>query len=61
MNPNSKLVCFMLFIYSMETFLYSAINKAQTSEDVNKIDSLGPFVKILDLILYKANTYREDR
>lgn len=45
----------------METFLYSAINKAQTSEDVNKIDSLGPFVKILDLILYKANTYREDR
>ncbi len=45
----------------METFLYSTVNIAQVNEYVNKIDTLGPFLKILDLILYKANSYREDR
>ena len=45
----------------MDTLLYSIINIAQVNEDVSKIDTLGPFLKILDLILYKANSYREDR
>lgn len=36
-NPDSLLVKSILFLYSMETFLYSSLNKADREGDASKI------------------------
>ena len=42
-NPDSLLAKSFLFLYSMETFLYSSLNKADWEGDASKIQTLGPF------------------
>ena len=50
-NPESDIVCAMLYIYSMETFIYSAVNSATRDHDESKIQSLGPLACALAIIL----------
>ncbi len=37
-------------MYSMETFLPYALNKAERDQDASKIESLGPFGMVLEEI-----------
>ena len=53
-NPRHKDVKAILFIYSMETFLYSRLNQIQRTKDTSSILTLGPFAVALTRIIDKA-------
>ena len=46
-NPYGNLSKAIIYIYSMQTFLYGTINDASRTQDLSKIDTLGPFAFIL--------------
>lgn len=51
-NPKSKFVKQMLYIYSMESFVFSEVNKAMREKEVNeKLEMYGPFVNTLCYII----------
>lgn len=54
-NPSHKFVKTLLYIYSMESFVFSVINKASRNKDVDKIESFGPFASALSYIIYSGN------
>jgi hypothetical protein len=49
-----------MFLYSLETFLYSTLNKASRECDESKVSTLGPFAYALDIIIQNAQKYRAD-
>ena len=53
-NPDSIIAKGFVFIYSMETFLYSNLNRAEREKDGSKIKTLGPFAFVLGFISYLA-------
>ena len=50
-DPRHKDVKAILFIYSMETFLYSRLNQIQRTKDTSSILTLGPFAVALTRII----------
>lgn len=50
----------MLTLYSMECFLYKSLNAAIKFGDESRIDSLGPYAQVMNMILYGAMAQRED-
>ena len=46
-DPSYESVTQILYIYSLETFLPEALNKATIEKDASKIATLGPFAKVL--------------
>ena len=60
-NPEFPLVILIIYIYTMETFIYFEINKGLRTKDTTKASTLGPFAKILGYILaFDANKNRKD-
>ena len=49
-----------MYIYSMESFVYSDLNKACREKDVSKIKYFGAFAAALSFIIQKANSNRVD-
>ena len=45
----------LLYIYSMESFIYADLNKASREKDVTKIKLYGAFAAALSYIIYCAN------
>ena len=41
-------------MFSLETFLYSAINKASREKDISKLENLGPYAFVLSCIVSGA-------
>ena len=58
MDPNHAVTKHILYIYSMESFIYPALNKTSRSHDKKNINCYGPFAAALSCILYLANQYR---
>lgn len=54
-NPNHKFVKTMIYIYSMESFLFKEMNTVSRSKDVNKIKIYGPFASALSLVIHCGN------
>jgi hypothetical protein len=50
-DPESGLTKLILYLYSMQTFLYSEINRASRDKDKSKIKTLGPFSFVLSWIV----------
>ena len=50
-DPSANIVCGLLYIFSMETFLYSTLNTATRENDNTKIFTLGPMARVLGTIL----------
>ena len=50
-NYESNIVCTLLYIYSLETFVYSTLNTAIKDHDTSKIGTLGPLACALSWIL----------
>lgn len=50
-DPNSPLVHFIIYLYTIEPPLYSAVNRAQIQMDLSLVDQLGPFSFVLNAIL----------
>ena len=51
-NPKNKFVKTLVYIYSMETFVFKEMNKASRSKDVTKIEFYGAFAAALGLIVH---------
>ena len=54
-NPNSKFVKTIIYIYSMESFLFKEMNRATRDKDTDKIKFFGPFASALSLIIHSGN------
>ena len=58
-DPNHKITRHLLYIYSMETFIYPELNKASREKDKSKIQFYGAYAAALSYIIYSANRNRD--
>jgi len=59
-DVNKRLTNFMILVYSLDTFLGEAINKASAECDESKVEHLCPAAHSLRSILFGANGERDD-
>lgn len=55
-NPDNDFVKTIIYIYSMESFLFYQINRATRSKDLSKIQLFGPYASALSLIIHHGNS-----
>lgn len=53
-DPTSPVVGLLLYIYQMENFVYSELNRSSRFEDYNKVQTLGPYGCALGQIIGMA-------
>ena len=46
-DANHDVTKAVMYLYSMETFIYTAINRASREQDKSKIETLGPYAVLL--------------
>lgn len=54
-DPHHKITKHILFLYSMESFIYEDMNRAIRDKDKSKIKFYGAFASALSYILASAN------
>ena len=54
-DPNHNLVKTLIYIYSMESFIFSEMNKASRMKDESKIKFYGAFASALGFIIHCGN------
>ena len=54
-NPNHKIVKHLMYIYSIESFIYADLNKACREKDKSKIKFYVAFAAALSFIINCAN------
>ena len=54
-DPDHKIVKHLMYIYSMESFIYADLNKACREKDKSKIKFYGAFAAALSFIINCAN------
>ena len=54
-DPNHKIVRHLLYLYTMESFLYPELNKTCRTKDKKKIKYYGAYAAALSYIIYYAN------
>ena len=59
-NPTNPITTYILYLYSMETFIYSDLNRACREKDTSKIRYFGAFAAALSYIIYYANSNRSN-
>ena len=57
-NPEHKAVIHIMYIYSMESFIYAELNRVCREKDTSKIKFYGAFAAALSYIIYSANNKR---
>lgn len=55
-DPDNEFVKTLVYIYSMESFLYVEMNKASRNKDDSKIKYYGPFAAALGFIVHNGNS-----
>ena len=61
-DPNHKAVKHLMYIYSMESFIYAELNRVCREKDQSKIKFYGAFAAALSFIIHSANQNRvEDK
>ena len=58
-DPYNKITKHILYLYSMETFIYADLNRASRDKDKTKIKFYGAYAAALSYIIYFANTKRK--
>lgn len=58
-DANNEVTTSIMYLYSMETFIYTAINRASRTQDESKVRTLGPYAVLLAHIVYGAEEKRE--
>ena len=64
MDINSSLCQTMLFIFSLESFVYDIVNETndvKNFQNLDRIDTIGPFAWVITRILTQAQMYRLDQ
>ena len=54
-NPEDKTVVHILYIYSMESFIYTELNRVCREKDKSKIKFYGAYAAALSFIIHSAN------
>ena len=57
-NPEHRAVRHIMYIYSMESFIYAELNRVCREKDKSKIKYYGAFAAALSYIIYSANQNR---
>ena len=57
-DPKHQITKHLVYIYSMESFLYTEMNNASRTQDKSKIEFYGPIAAALGYIIQHANTNR---
>lgn len=60
MQPNNPICGLILYIFSMDTFIYEALKEAALNEDTSKVQNLGAFAWVLSYIIYYVSRNRND-
>ena len=58
-NPEHKITKHILYLYSMESFIYADMNNSSRKKDKTKIKHYGAFAAALSFIIYYANKNRK--
>ena len=59
-DPNHNVVKHILYLYSMQSFIYEELNRASREKDETKIPLYGAFAAALSYIIYHATSNRKD-
>ena len=54
-DPEHKAVKHILYIYSMESFIYEELNRVCREKDKSRIKYYGAFAAALSFIIHSAN------
>lgn len=57
-NPSHPITKHLLYIYSMESFIYADLNQASRAKNKSKLKFYGAFAASLSYIIYTANEHR---
>lgn len=60
-NPDHNITKHLIYIYTMESFLYPELNKACRNKDKVMIKYFGPFASAFGFIIHSANQNCKDR
>lgn len=60
-NPYHKVTRHILYLYSMESFIYSELNKVSREKDKSKIPFYGAYAAALSYIINSASLFRQDQ
>ena len=61
-DPDHKAVRMIMYIYSMESFIYSELNRVCREQDKSQIKFFGAYAAALSFIIHSANQNRvEDK
>ena len=58
-DPYHMITKHIIYIYSMECFIYEELNRASRDKDKLKIKYYGAFAAVLSYIIYSANSKRK--
>ena len=56
-NPDHKFVKTLIYIYSMQSFIFHEINKTSREKDIEKIEFYGPLASALGYIVHCGNKH----
>ena len=59
-NPNNEFVKTLVYIYSMECFVFGEMNRASRNKDIDKIKFFGPLASALSFIVYCGNMRKSE-
>lgn len=59
-DPNNKAVRHIMYIYSMESFIYADLNRVCREKDESKIKFYGAYAAALSFIIHSANKNRDE-
>ena len=60
-NPYHKITKHLVYIYSMESFIYQDLNRACREKDTSQIQYFGAYAAALSYIIFGANQNRKDK
>ena len=57
-NSDHKVTKTIVYIYSMESFVYRILNSSSRNQDMSKVSTMGPFAVLLTQIVYGCEERR---
>ena len=60
-DPEHEIVMHLMYIYSMESFIYAELNRVCREKDKSKIKYYGAFAAALSFIIHSANQNRVEK
>ena len=57
-DPTHNITKHLMYLYSMESFIYNDMNKASREKDESKIKYYGAFAAALSYIIYAASSQK---